>query len=41
MVTTILLTSIGDDSLFDSEPLNDRVKPTLKTSEQVRIEKNI
>lgn len=38
LITTIVLAKLGDDSLFDSKPVNDSVNPTLKTTEQVRIE---
>lgn len=29
------IAKLGDDSLFDAEPANDQIKPTLKTSEEV------
>lgn len=29
------IAKLGDDSLFDVEPVNDYIKPTLKTSEEV------
>lgn len=38
LVTTFALAKLGDDSVFDSKPLNDYVKPTLKTSEQIRLQ---
>lgn len=39
-ITTALIASkLGDDSLFDAEPQNDWVKPTEKTTEELRLQK--
>lgn len=29
------IAKLGDDSLFDAEPVNDHIKPTLETSEEI------
>jgi len=34
VVTTIVASNIGDDSIFDSQPINDSVKPRIQTTEQ-------
>lgn len=40
IVTTVVVAKIGDDSLFDSQPVNDYVKPTETTTEQVKLTAN-
>lgn len=35
IVTTLVLAKLGDDSLFDSKPLNDYVKPTEQTTYEI------
>ncbi|WP_407309750.1 hypothetical protein [Desulfosporosinus sp. SB140] len=39
MVTTVVASKIGDDSIFDSQPINDSAKPTIQTTEQ-RLKSN-
>ncbi|EGW37727.1 hypothetical protein [Desulfosporosinus sp. OT] len=35
MVTTVVASHIGDDSIFDSQPINDSLKSTIQTTEQL------
>jgi hypothetical protein len=34
LVTTFAIAKLGDDSLFDQEPINDQIKPTIATGEE-------
>ena len=36
LLTTFAAAKLGHDSLFDAPPLNDYLKPTEKTSEQIK-----
>lgn len=40
LVTTVVAAKMGHDSLFDSQPINDYVKPSEKTTEQVKLAAN-
>jgi len=34
IVTALLISKLGDDSLFDAKPVNDYIKPTMPTTEE-------
>jgi len=34
IVTALLISKLGDDSLFDAKPANDYIKPTMPTTEE-------
>jgi len=34
LVTALLISKLGDDSLFDAQPQNDYIKPTIPTGEE-------
>ena len=34
IVTALLVSKLGDDSLFDAKPANDYIKPTMPTTEE-------
>jgi hypothetical protein len=36
LVTAHLISKLGHDSLFDQEPINDYIKPTIETGEEKR-----
>lgn len=40
IVCTFVAAKLGHDSLFDSQPINDYVKPSEKTTEQVKLGTN-
>ncbi|WP_206752167.1 hypothetical protein [Desulfosporosinus fructosivorans] len=40
LVSIFTIAKIGDDSLFDTPPQNDHLKPTMKTTEQRKESKN-
>jgi hypothetical protein len=37
VVTALVASKLGHDSLFDAQPLNDEIKPTEKTTEELRL----
>lgn len=37
LVTTVAISKLGHDSLFDQEPINDYIKPTELTGEEKKI----
>lgn len=41
IVTALLISKLGDDSIFDAEPQNDYIKPTIPTAEEQRRNENV
>ena len=39
LVTTYVAAKLGDPSLFDTEPQNDYIEPTIQTAEQEQNER--